>query len=306
MQMQTIWSDRGGAHAAGGQLPGDDLPVLMMASRGGSLAIADAAASAWMVLRGSAGIDCREGRFVLSRGQWIVLERDSRPLLHTAVDGLVVGVALSPRMQAMAAVEGGLFPGLGTMAAGARHAALRLWRRCAQFMRNRTGQHEVERLRIEPLLRLLASQQTGFRELVDRCPGRSLRRRRQVFARMQRAWLYMAGNLDRPVRIPELAGLGSVSVWYFTKTFQTLYGEGPQAASTRLRLVHAARLLRGTRLSVGEAGAACGFENNCSFSRAFRARFGMPPSRYRLHGAGTPHAANRAGMWGQATQAWGP
>lgn len=306
MQMQTIWSDRGAAHAAGGPVPGDESPTLMMASRGGSLALVDAAASAWLVLRGSAGIECREGRFMLSCGQWIVLERDSRPLLHAAADGLVVGVALSSRMQSLAAVEGGLFPGLGAMTPGTRASALRLWRRCAPFVRNGAGQHEVERLRIEPLLRLLAAQQAGYRDLIDRCPGRSLQRRRQVFARMQRAWLYMAGNLDRPVRIPKLAGLGSVSVWYFTKTFQALYGEGPQAASTRLRLAHAARLLQGTRLSVGEAGAACGFENNCSFSRAFRARFGMPPSLYRLHRSGTPHAANRAGMRGQATPAWGP
>jgi AraC family transcriptional regulator len=203
-------------------------------------------------------------------------------------------------MQPQPALDGGLFPGLGQMAAGTRGGALRLWRRCAGFTRNAVAVHRVERPRIDAVLRLLCAQQAQLRELVDRCPGRSLRRRRQVFARMQRAWLYMAGNLDRPVRIPELAGLGSVSVWYFTKTFQALYGEGPQAASTRLRLAHAARLLRGTRLSVSEAGEACGFENNCSFSRAFRARFGMPPSRYRLHGAGAPHAANRTGMHRQA------
>jgi AraC family transcriptional regulator len=35
-------------------------------------------------------------------------------------------------------------------------------------------------------------------------------------------------------------------------------------------------------LSVSEIGAVCGFENNCSFSRAFRERYGTPPSLYRL------------------------
>ena len=271
----------------------------MLASRGGSLFVGGGAASAWLVLRGGATLECREGRFALAAGQWLVLEGDAGPLLHAAEDGLVLGIALPPRMPAPAAVDGGLFPGLGRLAPGARTAALRLWRGCAPFVRNAAGVHEVERLRLEAVLRLLAAQQAGLRALVDRCPGRSLRRRRQVFARMQRAWLYLAGNLDRPVRLAELAERGNVSVWYFTKTFHALYGEGPQAASTRMRLSQAARLLRGSRLSVGEAGAACGFENNCSFSRAFRARFGMPPSRYRTP-AGTPYAANRTGMRGQA------
>lgn len=237
---------------------------------------------------------------MLAAGQWLVLEGEARPLLHAAADGLVAGIVLPPRLPAQANVDGGLVPGLGRLAPGARVAALRLWRGCAPFSRNAADVHEVQRLRLEAVLRLLAAQQAGLRELVDRCPGRSQRRRRQVFARMQRAWLYLAGHLDRPVRLAELAERGNVSVWYFTKTFHALYGEGPQAASTRMRLAHAAGLLRGSRLSVGEAGAACGFENNCSFSRAFRARFGMPPSRYRAPAAGTPHAANRTGMHGQA------
>ena len=301
MQMQTMWSDRGGVQA----VAGDELASLVAASRGGGAAVVDAAASAWLVLRGGATLRCRDGSFELARGQWIVLDRDARPMLHAHPDGLVVGLALPLRMHSMAPADGVLYPGMGTMSPGARAGALRLWRRSAPFARNGTRREELERLRIDPLLRLLAAQQAGVRELVDRCPGRSLRRRRQVFARMQRAWLYLAGNLDRPVRVAELAQLGSVSVWYFTKTFHAIYGEGPQAASTRLRLAHAAGLLRATRLSVSEAGAACGFENNCSFSRAFRARFGMPPSRYRMHGA-APYVANRPGTARQAPERRAP
>src|SRR5690606_6701521 len=88
MQLHTIWSDRGGMHAAGGTGPGDDDATLVVASRGASVAVVDAAASAWLVLRGSAALACREGRFNLARGQWIVLERDARPLLQAGTDGL--------------------------------------------------------------------------------------------------------------------------------------------------------------------------------------------------------------------------
>ena len=115
-----------------------------------------------------------------------------------------------------------------------------------------------------------------------------MRRKSQVFDRMQRARLFLEGNVDRNVRLAELAELSNVSTWYFTKIFHALYGEGPQAMAARLRLGHAAQLLSETTLSVSEIGAVCGFENNCSFSRAFRERYGTPPSLYRMNGA---HAA---------------
>ena len=88
--------------------------------------------------------------------------------------------------------------------------------------------------------------------------------------------------------------------------FHALYGEGPQAMAARLRLNHAAHLLQGTSLSVGEVGAVCGFENNCSFSRAFRERYGLPPSTYRLNArAFTTDHANPRGRERKAVLAFG-
>jgi AraC family transcriptional regulator len=118
---------------------------------------------------------------------------------------------------------------------------------------------------------------------------------------MQRSRLYLEGNLDRVVRVSELAELNNVSVWHFTKSFQAIYGESPQVAAPRQRLAHAAQLLLTTRLAVSEVGMACGFENNCSFSRAFRALYGVPPSRYRLRGGPIPtDVANIMGTHCQA------
>lgn len=303
MEMQAVWSDRGGALDFDAPPGCDESPGLVVLSRGGSLVVSTPVATAWLVLRGGLDVECREGRFELGSGQWISLERDARPTLYAGPGALVVGIALTASMQAQLhqSAQMTLFPGIGTVAPGTRAAALGLWRRCAAYDRNEIRLREVDRHPLGQLLRLLAAQQVTYRVLVDRCPGRSLRRKRQVFSRMQRAWMYLEGHLDRPVRIPELAELSNVSVWYFTKTFHALYGEGPQAASARMRLRHAAKLLRRTRLSVSEVGAACGFENNCSFSRAFRAQFGVPPSLHRLHDAVLPASpANRPDMQRQA------
>ncbi|MDH5834298.1 helix-turn-helix domain-containing protein [Luteimonas kalidii] len=308
MQGYTVWSDRGGSIELRTRAEDEESPALLLLSRGGSAQVSVPAATVWLVLRGSAEVECREGRFALAQGQWLSLERDARPSVYAGGGAMVVGIAMTADMQAQLhqSAQVVLFPGLGTATRGARVDALRQWRRCTRFARNEIRAGEVDRHRLGQVLRLLAAQQQAFRGLVDRCPGRSLRRKRQVFSRMQRAWLHLEGHLDRPVRITELAGLSNVSVWYFTKTFHALYGEGPQAASARLRLAHAARLLRGTRLSVSEVGVASGFENNCSFSRAFRAQHGMPPSLYRLGNGGRTSDANPSDMGRQANAGWAP
>lgn len=133
--------------------------------------------------------------------------------------------------------------------------------------------------------------------------GRSRSRKRQVFGRMQRARLYLEGNSHRVVRIGELAELTNFSSWYLSKTFQSLYEESPQSLSARLRLERAADLLRDTDMMVGEVAAASGFDNCCSFARAFRARYGQSASRWRW---GNPNAsiASRAATLVAANLGW--
>ena len=303
MEMQVAWSDRGHALELGPAAGRDEASALVAASKGGSLAVSSPVATVWLALRGDVEIECRDGRYQLRAGEWLSLEREARPVAYTGSTGLVLGLVLSGTLQAQLqqSAQAAVFPGHGAMPARSRKVAFDLWRRSAPFVRNDVRTGIVERQQWGQLLRFLAGLQGGLRDLVDRCPGRSLRRKRQVFSRMQRASLHLQGNLGRAVRISELAGLTNMSIWYFTKTFHALYGEGPQAASTRIRLRHAAKLLLETRWSISEVGAACGFENNCSFSRAFRAQFGTPPSLYRLHGGRLPaNAAHPAGMDSQA------
>ena len=44
-----------------------------------------------------------------------------------------------------------------------------------------------------------------------------------------------------------------------------------------LRLAHAADLMKGTRKSIGDIAAGCGYPNQLHFSRAFKKRYGIPP-----------------------------
>jgi AraC family transcriptional regulator len=127
----------------------------------------------------------------------------------------------------------------------------------------------------------MQSIQSELRSTLMVCPGTSLARKRQVFERLQRARLYLEGHCHRVVSIAELAERTQFSTWYFSKIFLRLYGETPQLACSRMRLGHAANLLASTAMTIGEVGNAAGFDNNCSFARSFRARFGMTASEFR-------------------------
>jgi AraC family transcriptional regulator len=154
---------------------------------------------------------------------------------------------------------------------------------------------------MQPLLLQLSLLQRELASRLGRCPGRSQTRKRQVFGRLQRARLFLEGHRDRVVTLTELAELASFSNWYLSKTFHSIYDECPQVASQRMRLEHACELLAETTLVIGEVGVACGFDNACSFSRAFRAYTGETASEYRGQvRSGAPRPANPASVRGKA------
>jgi AraC family transcriptional regulator len=295
----TQWADRGqllqAQGADGGTGTGSGAPAgCIGVARLGSVQL-EGGFSIWVQLRGSSWIEAREGRFQLRRGEWIAFERDSRPLVQTDRHGLCIGLQLgSQALRALASfADLGLYAGRGRMSMHDLRLAFHLWREAG--IRAAGAEAGADAAVLRPLLLHLASAQRALDEYITRCPGRSRSRKRQVFGRLQRARLYLEGNSDRVVRISELAELTSFSNWYFSKTFQSLYEESPQAAAARMRVERAAHLLDSTTMMVGEVAAACGFDNCCSFARAFRARFGVSATRYRKAAA--------AGLLGQALAA---
>lgn len=239
----------------------------------------------WLQLRGTSWVEAKEGRFRLRGGDWIAFERDSRPSLQTDRHGVCIGLSLSP--EALRTIgrlaDCTFYAGRGRVDRSDARTTLRLWREAARRLATQepAAGPASETSALWPLLLHLTGLQRDLAARVERCPGRSRNRKRQVFGRLQRALMYLEGHCDRMVRITELAELTSFSSWYFSKTFHALFDESPQAAAARLRLEHAAELLRTTQMMIGEVASASGFDNPCSFSRAFRARFGVSASRYR-------------------------
>lgn len=291
---RTKWADRGQLLEPGSA--NGQWVRCLGASRMGSIELSAQELSIWVQARGNAWVESREGRFYLRQGDWIAFGRDSRPTVQADRGGICLGMTIADEaIKAMARFSDfGLYVGRGQADAEQVRATARLWRRAARHAGS-LGNDPRLSAPLRSLLLHLESLQDECRMRMQRCPGSSQSRKRQIFERMQRVRLYMQGNCNRMVRISELAERAQFSVWYFSKVFHRLYDEGPLAASARMRLEHAADLLSSTPMTIGEVSVASGFDNNCSFARSFRAHYGMTASDYR-HSAQVPgHVAQTCG-----------
>lgn len=277
---RTKWADRGQVLQLSGA--SGKWVRCVGASRLGSVELPAQELSIWVQARGNAWVESREGRFHLKCGDWIAFARDSRPTVQADRGGICFGMAIADEaIKAMARfADFGLYVGRGQLHSRDLRLTAHLWRRAAKHLAE--GDNDARLAApLRSLLLHLESLQGDCRSRLQRCPGSSQTRKRQVFERMQRVRLFMEGNCNRMVRISELAERTQFSVWYFSKVFHRLYDEGPLAASARMRLEHAANLLASTPLTIGEVSVASGFDNNCSFARSFRAHYGMTASDYR-------------------------
>jgi AraC family transcriptional regulator len=283
-----FFADRGSAvdlgHLALERGAGDATARWLAVARMGSLRTGASGFSIWIQLRGETRVAAREGSFTLRPGEWLALDRDSAPELQAGRSGATLGVLLPA--DPGGGRRGELLPGRGGMSLRDLRIAIRLWRNgrdasTGERFGERPGRGEAALRALASMLAHLCALQRVMDGGISRCPGRSVRRKRQVFGRLQRARLFLDGHRNRVVRLTELAELTSFSSWYLSKTFHDIYEESPQAASVRLRLEHACDLLASTDDSISEIGAACGFDNSCSFARAFRARFFSTATAYR-------------------------
>lgn len=82
--------------------------------------------------------------------------------------------------------------------------------------------------------------------------------------------------------LASLAGRVHVEPTYFVRLFHKAVGLPPMSYLAGRRVELAAGLLRRTELPVSEVGAMVGWPDANHFSRRFREKFGLSPTRYRL------------------------
>jgi AraC-like DNA-binding protein len=92
---------------------------------------------------------------------------------------------------------------------------------------------------------------------------------------------YLEDNFRSPLNLKQVADTCGISREHFIRSFHARYGEPPGELLRRLRLEHAARMLRATQLPLQEVALACGFADANTFCRAYRLRYGVTPGSTR-------------------------
>jgi AraC family carnitine catabolism transcriptional activator len=91
----------------------------------------------------------------------------------------------------------------------------------------------------------------------------------------------MQQQLEDPLSADALAIRGGISVRQMERLFQSEVGQRPMGFYRRLRLERAEHLLSYSSMTVRDVSLATGFSTLAEFSRAFRGKAGVPPSRFR-------------------------
>jgi len=115
-------------------------------------------------------------------------------------------------------------------------------------------------------------------------PGAKTRANSEYAQRIDRVIDYLRRNLDRPVKLAELAKVACFSEFHFHRIFRAVSGETLNNFTSRLRLEKAARLLRYSDQNLTDIALDCGFSSSATFSRAFRSGYDTSPSQFRKSG----------------------
>lgn len=119
---------------------------------------------------------------------------------------------------------------------------------------------------------------------------------RAYHERILRVLVFIQQHLDEALSLEELAQVAHFSPYHFHRIFRGLVGESVMEHIRRLRLERAAHRLKFGDQPVTRLAFEAGFETLEAFSRAFRAMFGEPPSRFREIHRGLPFPATASGV----------
>lgn len=192
-------------------------------------------------------------------GMCIYLPGESRPFALDALDAPVIaGTALDPfardlQEQAAALECGEARPVCELVALGAAGAAQFIWR----------VSRTVRRLpQVRPAARI------------------------ETLQRLERVRALLHAQSGQALSLDELAREASLSRFHLIRTFSKAFGTSPIAYHRRLRLDSAARRLEHRETTPTRLADELGYTSLSSFTRAFRSRFGMPPSEWHSSNSG--------------------
>jgi AraC family transcriptional regulator len=101
--------------------------------------------------------------------------------------------------------------------------------------------------------------------------------------RLHRVLEFMHANIDKPLRLEDIAAVAELSASHFLHQFRRNMNTSPYRYLLALRIEQSKRKLENRHLSVLEVAQSVGFDNPQHFATVFRRIAGVSPSTYRRH-----------------------
>ena len=98
---------------------------------------------------------------------------------------------------------------------------------------------------------------------------------------LNRALELFEANLDRPIRLEEVADAVRLSASHFSRAFHQSVGEPPARYLRRYRVKRAREMLLLTSKSVSEIALNCGFADQAHLTKTFSRIVGVTPAAWR-------------------------
>lgn len=102
-----------------------------------------------------------------------------------------------------------------------------------------------------------------------------------VYARLAEVDQHIRREFYRTITMRELTCISGSSVTQLERFCKKVFGLTPRQMILRVRMDHACRLLRASRLSITEVALECGYADHSAFARRFKQAMGVTPSELR-------------------------
>ena len=105
---------------------------------------------------------------------------------------------------------------------------------------------------------------------------------------VQKVMIYLRENYSQQIDFASVAETHAVSAPYLSRLFHEYAGVSPSRYLIAYRMEQARKLLRDSRLSIGEIATRVGYPDPFHFSKTFKNSEGVSPSRFREPGDPDP------------------
>jgi len=105
----------------------------------------------------------------------------------------------------------------------------------------------------------------------------------EYIQRVNRAIDHIISHLSEPLRLDDVAAIACFSPFHFHRIFSALVGETFTEFVTRVRLERSLTLLlHNPEINLTQVALRCGFGSSSNFTRVFKKRFDVAPSRFDI------------------------